>query len=130
MLPQRTVVKAAPMRAASSCSGRRGKALANDQRNAKRIRFIKEQLLAKARTEIERAVDTVQRTRSHIWFRRMFHLWCVKGASRQNLSKERAFRALPVQDVYALIRRALRARSCQGRGRYPAGGDAKHGWSR
>lgn len=96
------------MRAASSFSGRCGKALSNDQRNAKRIRAIAEWLLATSRAEIERAVDAVQRTRSDIWFRRMFHLWCVEGASQQALSKECAFRALPAQEAYALIRRPLR----------------------
>ena len=59
----------------------------------------------------------MQQTRSNIWFRRMFHVWCVNGASRQSLSNERAFQALPVQDAYTLVRRALRARGCQGKGR-------------
>ena len=115
MRQQYTVNEAAPMRAAFSFLGRRGGAVSTEKRNAKRSRFIADWVLATSRVEIEKAVDAVQHTRSDIWFRRMFHRLCVEGASRGSLDKKRTFETLPVQDVYALIRRVLRARSCQER---------------
>ncbi len=123
MPQQYTLSKAAPTRAAFSFFQKRGIALSADKRNAKKTRFISEWLLAASRAEIEKAVDAVQRTRSDMWFRRMFHLWCVGGASRGSLDKKRTFETLPVQDVYALIRRALRAKSYQGKNRNPTGED-------